>query len=115
MLRLQLLKVSVTPNDDLIRSFQEKAAVLGYAAQYRGTQVTLGDPIELVKSPELLNAALAKAVKASVEQDGAEAVIMGGRPLSASAIRLQPQFKVSLVVAVSAAARAAAKEIQKME
>ena len=107
--------VTVTPDEDLIRSFQEKAAALGYEDQYRGTQVTPGDPLELVKSPELLDAALAKAVKAAIEEDGAEAVIMGGGPLSASAIRLQPQFKVPLVVAVSAAARAAVKEIQKTE
>ena len=107
--------VTVTPDEDLIRSFQEKAASLGYEGQYRGTRVTPGDPTELVKSPEYLDAALAKAVKASIEQDGAEAVIMGGGPLSASAIRLQSQFKVPLVVAVSAAARAAVKEIQKTE
>ena len=75
--------------------------------------MTPGDPIELVKSPEALDAALAKAVKVSIEEDGAEAVIMGGGPLSASAVRLQPQFDVPLVVAVSAAARAAVKEIQK--
>lgn len=107
--------VTVTPDEDLIRSFREKASSLGYEDQYRGTQVTLGDPIELVKSPELLDAALAKAVKAAIEQDGVEAVIMGGGPLSASAIRLQPQFDVPLVVAVSAAARAAVKEIQKVK
>ena len=105
--------VTVTPDEDLIRSFQEKAASLGYAKQYRGTRVTSGDPIELVKSPEYLDAALAKAVKVSIEEDGAKAVIMGGGPLSAAAIRLQPQFDVPLVVAVSAAARAAVKEIQK--
>ncbi len=75
--------------------------------------MTPGDPIELVKSPKALDAALAKAVKVSIEEDGAEAVIMGGGPLSASAVRLQPQFDVPLVVAVSAAARAAVKEIQK--
>lgn len=103
--------VTVTPDETLIRSFRDKAAALGYAAQYRGTRVTPGDPIELVQSPEYLDAALAKAVKASIE-DGAEAVIMGGGPLSAAAVRLQPQFKVPLVVAVSAAARAAVKKIQ---
>ena len=107
--------VTVTPDEALIRSFRDKAVALGYEDQYRGTQVTPGDPIELVKSPELLDAALAKAVVAAIEQDGAEAVIMGGGPLSASAIRLQPQFEVPLVVAVSAAARAAVKEIQKTE
>lgn len=105
--------VTVTPDEDLIRSFQEKAASLGYEKQYRGVRVTPGDPLELVKSPEKLDAALAQAVKASIKEDGAQAVIMGGGPLSDSAIRLQPQFKVPLVVAVSAAARAAVKEIQK--
>ena len=105
--------VTVTPDEDLIQSFQDKAASLGYNEQYRGTQVTPGDPTELVQSPEYLDAALAKAVTASIEKDGAEAVIMGGGPLSASAIRLQSQFNIPLVVAVSAAARAAVKEIQK--
>jgi allantoin racemase len=104
--------VTVTPDEGLIESFRQKAAGLGYEGQYRGTRVTPGDPTELVQSPEKLDAALAEAVRQSVEEDGAEAVIMGGGPLSASAIRLQPQFDVPLVVAVSAAARAAAEAAQ---
>lgn len=103
--------VTVTPNEDLIESFRQKAASLGYEAQYRGTRVTEGDPNELVQSPEMLDAALAKVVRISVQQDDAQAVIMGGGPLSASALRLQPQFEVPLVVAVNAAARAAAAAI----
>ncbi len=107
--------VTVTPDEDLIRSFQDKAASLGLEEQYLGTRVTPGEPTELLKSPEDLDAALAKAVTESIEKDGAEAVIMGGGPLSASAIRLQPQFAVPLIVAVSAATRAAVKEMQKAE
>lgn len=103
--------VTVTPDEALIDSFRQKAASLGYADQYRGTRVTDGDPTALVQTPDLLDAALAAAVTISVQQDGAEAVIMGGGPLSASAIRLQPQFDTPLVVAVSAAARAAAAAI----
>jgi allantoin racemase len=103
--------VTVTPNEDLIESFRQKAASLGYEAQYRGTRVTEGDPNELVRSPEKLDAALAKVVQVAVEQDNAQAVIMGGGPLSASALRLQPDFQVPLVVAVNAAARAAAAAI----
>ena len=103
--------VTVTPDKGLIESFKEKAAALGYAKLYRGVRVTPGDPIELVKSPEKLDAALAKEVKESIEKDGAKAVIMGGGPLSASALRLQPQFDVPLVIAVNAAARAAVKAI----
>jgi Asp/Glu/hydantoin racemase len=104
--------VTVTPDPALIESFREKAAALGYGPQYRGVQVTPGDPTELVKSPDELDAALADAVRAAIDKDGVEAVIMGGGPLSASAVRLQSGFDVPLVVAVSAAARAAVKSVQ---
>jgi Asp/Glu/hydantoin racemase len=104
--------VTVTPNPELIASFEAKAEELGFGAQYRGTRVTPGDPTELVKDPVKLDAALAAAVEESIDLDGAQAVIMGGGPLSASAIRLQPQFDVPLVVAVNAAARAALEATQ---
>ncbi len=103
--------VTVTPDPALIESFREKAASLGYEAQYRGTRVTEGDPKLLVEDPALLDAALAAVVTEAVAKDGVAAVIMGGGPLSASAVRLQPQFEAPLLVAVSAAARAAAKTI----
>lgn len=103
--------VTVTPDEALIDSFREKAASLGYAELYLGVRVTPGEPTELVQSAETLDAALADAVKASVEKDGAEAVIMGGGPLSASAMRLQPAFDIPLLVAVKAAARAAVDAI----
>ena len=104
--------VTVTPDEKLIDSFRQKAQSLGYEDLYRGVRVTPGDPKELVKSPEKLDAALARAVEESVEKDSAKAVIMGGGPLSASALRLQSQFDVPLVVAVNAAARSAVKAIQ---
>ncbi|WP_344965427.1 aspartate/glutamate racemase family protein [Oceanisphaera sediminis] len=101
--------VTVTPDEQLIASFERKAAELGYAEQHRGTRLTPGNPLELVASPAQLDAALATAVSASIEQDAAQAVIMGGGPLSAAALRLQPQFEVPLLVAVNAAARAAVR------
>lgn len=104
--------VTVTPDQGLIDSFRARAEALGYGAQYRGVRVTPGDPTELVQSPDQLDAALAEAARASIDEDGAEAVIMGGGPLSASAIRLQPQFDAPLVVAVNAAARAAMRAIE---
>ncbi|WP_417605660.1 aspartate/glutamate racemase family protein [Oceanimonas baumannii] len=104
--------VTVTPDEKLLASFQSKADELGYGHLYRGVQVTPGDPMKLVASAEHLDAALAMAVQASIEQDDAEAVIMGGGPLSASAIRLQPKFEVPLLVAVNAAARSAIAVIE---
>ena len=64
----------------------------------------------MAKSPDELDAALAEAVRASMA-DGAEAVIIGGGPLTASALRLQPQFDIPLVVPVIAAAQAAAEKV----
>lgn len=103
---------TVTPDEALIASFRERAVELGYESQYRGVRVTPGDPTQLVASEEKLDAALAEAVKAAVEEDAAEAVIMGGGPLSAAALRIQPQFEVPLVVAVSAAAQAAVRTLE---
>lgn len=104
--------VTVTPDEKLLASFKQKADELGYGHLYRGVQVTPGDPMELVASADKLDAALATAVQASIDKDGAEAVIMGGGPLSASAVRLQPRFEVPLLVAVNAAARAAMAAIE---
>ena len=101
--------VTVTPDAQLLASFRQKADALGYGPQYCGARVTTGDPQALVAFPEQLDAALAAAVRASIEQDAAQAVIMGGGPLSAAAIRLQPQFEVPLLVAVTAAVRAAVR------
>nr|WP_298376772.1 aspartate/glutamate racemase family protein [uncultured Halomonas sp.] len=104
--------VTVTPDKELIESFRQKAASLGYEPLYRGVRITPGDPAELVEAPEKLDAALANAVTSSIEEDGAQAVIMGGGPLAASALRLQPQFEAPLVEAVNAAARAAVRAIR---
>jgi allantoin racemase len=103
---------TTTPDPGLLESFRQTAAALGYEGQFRGTRATPGDPNELMKkSPDELDAALAEAVRASMA-DGAEAVIIGGGPLTASALRLQPQFEIPLVVPVVAAAQAAAEAIE---
>jgi Asp/Glu/hydantoin racemase len=103
---------TTTPDPGLLESFRRTATGLGYEEQFRGTRATPGDPNALMaKSPEELDAALAEAVRASMA-DGAEAVIIGGGPLTASALRLQPQFDIPLVVPVIAAAEAAAAEVR---
>ena len=103
---------TTTPDPGLAEAFRQTAAALGYEDQFRGTRATPGDPNALMaKSPDELDAALAEAVRASMA-DGAEAVIIGGGPLTASALRLQPQFDIPLVVPVIAAAQAAAEEVE---
>jgi Asp/Glu/hydantoin racemase len=103
---------TTTPDPGLAEAFRQTADALGYEDQFRGTRATPGDPNELMaKSADELDAALAEAVRASMA-DGAEAVIIGGGPLTASALRLQPQFDIPLVVPVIAAAEAAAAAVQ---
>lgn len=99
--------VTITPDEGLLESFRLRAEELGYADQYRGVTVTEGDPNELVKDADALDAALADAVEQAIAEKGAAAIIMGGGPLSAPAMRIQDKFQVPLVVAVAAATRAA--------
>lgn len=103
---------TTTPDPGLLEGFRQTAVALGYGDQFRGTRATPGDPNALMaKSPDELDAALAEAVRASIA-DGAEAVIIGGGPLTASALRLQPRFDIPLVVPVIAAAQAAAEAVE---
>lgn len=103
--------VTITPDQGLIESFSLRAEELGYADQYRGVTVTEGDPKELVKDADALDAALTGAVERSIANDGVQAIIMGGGPLSAPAMRIQDRFEVPLVIAVAAATRAALDDI----
>lgn len=98
---------TITPDLQLLASFKQKISSLGYAEQYVGTRVTPGQPAELVCSPERLDAALAEAVRQAAAQDGAEAVIIGGGPLTDAALRLQSRFDIPLIVPVVAATQAA--------
>lgn len=98
---------TTTPDPGLLESFRQTAVALGYESQFRGTRATPGDPNALMaKSPEELDAALAGVVRDSIA-DGSEAVIIGGGPLTASALRLQSQFDIPLIVPVIAATKAA--------
>lgn len=103
--------VTITPDAGLIESFRQRAEELGYADQYRGVTVTSGDPGSLVQDADALDQALVKAVQQSIDEDEVKAIIMGGGPLSAPAMRIQNRFELPLVVAVSAATNAALAQI----
>lgn len=105
--------VTITPDAGLIESFRARAEELRYLAQYRGVVVTPGDPKAILKDADKLDAALSEAVGKAIKENGAEAVIMGGGPLSASAVRIQGKFDAPLIVAVAAATRAVLKNAEK--
>ena len=94
---------TVTP--DLADAINGKADELGLAGLFTGIRLTSGDPRALTADPEALQAALAEAVRQCIEEDQAEAVIIGGGPLGQVALELAPQFHVPIIAPISAAVR----------
>jgi Asp/Glu/hydantoin racemase len=94
-----------TTTPALVEIIAERARALGLAAYYRGIRLTSGDPLALVADPAALVEALAGAVRQSVEEDGAEAVIIGGGPLGLAAAALAPRFATAIIAPIPSAMR----------
>lgn len=86
----------VTGIDALMRSYA--------AVEYLGTFLAEGDPLELSKDPQRLDAALLSAMMRAHDA-GAEAVIIGGGPLGEAAERLRPFAPCALIAPIPEAAR----------
>ena len=76
---------------------------LGLRSRYTGCRFADGDPLELMRDPLRLRAALAGAVEACIVHDRAEAVIIGGGPLGQAARDLQSMFSVPIIAPIPAA------------
>lgn len=94
---------TVTP--ELADAIHARAMHLGLAKSYTGIRLTPGDPRALAADPQALEDALGLAVQACIEQDGAQAVIIGGGPLGQAAIALAPRFAVPVIAPIPAAVR----------
>ncbi len=95
-----------TTTPGLRRAIEAAVAALELEANFTGLRLAAGDPLHLATHPALQDEALAVAAAACIEQDGAEAVVIGGGPLSASAARLRGRFAVPVIEPVPAAIRA---------
>ncbi|MFM0597455.1 aspartate/glutamate racemase family protein [Paraburkholderia dilworthii] len=94
---------TVTP--DLVKPIDASVDALGLSGVYTGIRLTSEDPQELASDPLRLEEALADAVVACIEQDGAEAVVIGGGPLGQAAIGLAHRFRVPVIAPIPAAMR----------
>ncbi|MFZ4285317.1 aspartate/glutamate racemase family protein [Variovorax sp. HJSM1_2] len=94
-----------TTTPDLQHVIHGHAHRLGFAAQYSGIRVTAGEPHALVQDHKRLHQAMAQAIQACIDEDAAEAVIIGGGPLGRIAQALQADFAVPLISPIAAAAR----------
>ena len=94
-----------TTTPALKAAIDRRVALLGLSAQYAGLRLTSVDPAELVKDKDLLRDALADAVRHCINDDGAQAVIIGGGPLGEAARELKPMFSIPIVAPIPAAIR----------
>jgi Asp/Glu/hydantoin racemase len=94
-----------TTTPALKAAIDQRVASLGLSAQYTGLRLTSVDPTELVKDGDRMRDALADAVRHCINDDGAEAVIIGGGPLGEAARELAPMFSIPIVAPISAAVR----------
>lgn len=94
-----------TTTPALVELIATRAGELGIGALYAGIRLTQGDPLELVADPPRLVEALTEAVRRSIDEDGAEAVIIGGGPLGDAAIALAPRFRTPVIAPIPAAMR----------
>jgi allantoin racemase len=94
-----------TTTPALKAAIDQRVAALGLSAQYTGLRLTTADPTELVKDGDRMREALADAVRHCINDDRAEAVIIGGGPLGEAARALAPMFSIPIVAPISAAVR----------
>ena len=92
-----------TTTPALARQIDALPTILGLQIQYTGSRFTEGDPHVLTAEPCRLRAAIVQAVRLCVEQDGAEAVIIGGGPLGQVAAEVRPIFTLPIIVPIPAA------------
>jgi len=94
---------TVTP--DLVAPIEQRARALGLFGLCTGIRLTQGDPRDLAAHPQALEEALTRAVQRCIDEDGAQAVIIGGGPLGQAALALAPRFGVPVIAPISAAMR----------
>ena len=95
----------VTTTPDLVHAILQTAHRYGLASQCKGVRLTNGDPLKLMADPAALEAAMLFACQQAVDEDGAEAIVIGGGPLANVARVLAQRLKIPIVEPVPAAVR----------
>ncbi|MFJ3582719.1 aspartate/glutamate racemase family protein [Streptomyces sp. NPDC090127] len=94
-----------TTTPELAGHITERVAALGLSGLFTGLRLTGGDPEALSARPDALRESLARAVRACVVRDGAQAVVIGGGPLGEAAASLHARFETPVISPIAAACR----------
>jgi allantoin racemase len=95
----------VTTTPALVGSISAHAARLGLDRHLVSIRTTEGALEMLMADPALLAAALERAAIAAIDEDGAEAIIVGGGPLAAAAKMLRERLAIGVIEPIPAAVR----------
>ncbi|MDB5849984.1 MAG: hydantoin racemase [Rhodoferax sp.] len=90
---------------------RRSAAAYGHGQNLASVRFTSGDPKLLYADPAALEHALLAACELAIRHDGAEAIVIGGGPLSVAADAIAPRLGVPLIEPVAAAMRRIGREI----
>ena len=93
----------VTTTAELVVGIERRVTALGCAHSFAGVRVTAREPVALTADPRALEAALFALVELSVRDDGAEAIVIGGGPLSAAARAIAGRTSAAIIEPVPAA------------
>ena len=89
----------------LVDALDKLVAAHGLSEHFAGVRLTKSEPLVLAADPERQFQELAEAVKTATETDGAQAVIIAGGPLSATARRLAETTAVEIIQPIPSACR----------
>jgi allantoin racemase len=105
----------VTTTPQLSSAIYKMVTHYGFGELFTGLRLTGGHAADVMKNPVLLEASLALACEAAILEDAAEAIIIGGGPLAASAMSLRSHFSIPIIEPVPAAVRLALKRAASIE
>ena len=89
-----------------LQAIERRAAMLGCGPELVSVRLTEAPLRAVMSDPKRLRSALAKAIARAIEEDGAEAVVIGGGPLAAAARSLAGTTPVPLIEPLPAAVAA---------
>ncbi len=101
-----------TTTPSLVRQIECLVERLSLGRWFTGVRVPEGDPVVLAADASAQESALARAAADCFDIDGAEAVVIGGGPLSAAARALREHFGAAIIEPVPAAMRRIARFLE---
>ena len=107
--------VIVTLGAAMVETIASRAATLGLASQLAAIRLLPFSIAEMIEDRDARRDAIAAAVRASAQENGVEAVLLGGAPFAGMAKALARELRIDVLDGVAACVEAAAAKIEKAD